>query len=58
MLKNGFYSALSAIAALLTPVARKQSYDLLMPWSVRGMTLIAMVFLATVLMLLYIYRPY
>ncbi len=57
-LKNGFYSALSAIAALLTPVARKQSYDLLMPWSVRGMALIAMVFLATVLMLLYIYRPY
>jgi multicomponent Na+:H+ antiporter subunit D len=56
--KNGFFGTMAAIATMLTPMARKHSYDLLMPWSVRGMVVIAMVFLATVMLLLYIYRPY
>ncbi len=55
-LRKLFYGALSGLAAILTPWARKQSYDLLMPWSVRDMAMVTMGFLAIVLLLLYIYR--
>ncbi len=53
-LHRGFIGILSGVAVSLTPVARKQSYDLLMPWSVRQMVMIVMVLLAIVLLLFYI----
>ncbi|WP_423908423.1 Na(+)/H(+) antiporter subunit D [Candidatus Spongiihabitans sp.] len=48
---NGFASA---TATMLTPMARKQSYDLLMPWSVRAMLMVVMAFLGVVLGLFYL----
>ena len=44
---------MSKISTILTPIARKQSYDLLMPWSVHGMVMMTMLFLGAVLLLFY-----
>ncbi len=49
-----FFRGTAGVASLLTPFARKQSYDLLMPWSIRGMVMIATTFLGIVLLLFYI----
>ena len=56
-LHRGFRKLMVSIVVLMTPFARKQSYDLLMPWSVRGMVMITMVLLAAVLLLSYIQSP-
>lgn len=50
----GFNSLIFGIAGLLTPFARKQSYDLLMPWSIRGMVMIVLGLLGAVLFWFYI----
>ncbi len=47
----------TGIAAWLTPLARRQSYDLLMPWSVRGMILIVMASLGVTLFMFYLKHP-
>ena len=54
--KNGFYGAISNLAGVLTPIVRRQSYELLMPWSVRAMSLIVITVLAFMLLILYIFR--
>ena len=48
--------ALAGTVAWMSPFLRRQSYDLLMPWHVRGMVLITMIFLAGLLAVLYWYR--
>ncbi len=53
---SGLRITKSRIVTTLTPFARKQSYDLLMPWSLRGMTQITMLMLAVILFALYITR--
>ena len=50
----GMNRLVAKIALMLTPVARKQSYNLITPWSVRGMIMIAMTSLGTVLLLFYV----
>ena len=56
--KSGFENGRGALAQALTPFARKQSYDLLMPWSTRGMVQITMILLALLLLVMYIYRTF
>lgn len=54
--RKGFYELFFGVGRWLTPIARKQSYNLLMPWSVRGMSLIVMVFLALVLLIFFLFH--
>ncbi len=56
-LNQGLMTMLTGMTVAMTPVARKQSYDLLMPWSVQRMVLIASALLAIVLLLFYIFSP-
>ncbi len=56
-LNQGFMTMLTDTAVAMTPVARKQSYNLLMTWPVRQMVLIASALLAIVLLLFYIFSP-
>ncbi|MCY3768986.1 MAG: Na(+)/H(+) antiporter subunit D [Gammaproteobacteria bacterium] len=53
--RKGFYHAVTGLAGMLTPMARQHSYHLLMPWSVRGIVMIAMGFLGIILLLFYLY---
>ncbi len=53
-LNQGFMTTIAGMTVALTPVARRQSYNLLVSWSVRGMVLIAAALLAIVLLLFYI----
>ncbi len=53
-LHQGWITMLTSMAVALTPVARRQSYNLLMSWSVRQMALITSALLAIVLLLFYI----
>jgi multicomponent Na+:H+ antiporter subunit D len=49
-IQRGFSNALAGIVAIFTPMARRYSYDLLMPWSVRSMTLVIMALLMITLL--------
>jgi hypothetical protein len=54
--KDRLYGVFSGLAGILTPIARRQSYELLMPWSVRAMSLIVMAVLTFMLLILYIFK--
>ena len=56
--KGGFENGRAALVHTLTPFARKQSYDLLMPWSTKGMVQVTMALLAVLLLAMYIYRTF
>ena len=56
--KGGFENGRAALVHALTPFARKQSYDLLMPWSTKGMVQVTMALLAVLLLAMYIYRTF
>lgn len=50
----GINGLVSKITTMLTPMARKQSYNRLIPWSVRNMLMITMTLLGIVLVLFYV----
>ena len=56
-LNQGLMAMLTTMVVALTPIARKQSYDLLMPWSVQRKIWIVSALLATVLLLFYGFQP-
>ena len=51
LMNQGFRNGLVSLTSTFTPFARKQSYDLLMPWSVRGMVLVVVAMLGLALLL-------
>jgi len=57
-INRGYRSILTGLVAFFTPFARKQSYDLLMPWSIRAMVMIVMGLFVVVLLLSYIYYSF